>query len=137
MAYATQQQLIERYGEQALLVAADRGAGAIDTDAVSRALDDATAEIETYVARRYDLPLPMVPTILQQLACDIAFYRLSADAGSGTDEKRKRYEDAKELLARLADGSVRLGFQPQTRDAVVLVSGPKRLFSRRTFGRLS
>ncbi|MNG19141.1 hypothetical protein D3C84_1032700 [compost metagenome] len=47
--------------------------------------------------------------MLVRLCCDIALYRLSADAGSGTEEKRKRYEDAVALLRRIASGEVSMG----------------------------
>ncbi|TWC35059.1 phage gp36-like protein [Pseudomonas sp. SJZ079] len=110
MAYATQDALIERHGLDAVLLVADRDDdGVVDAAVVAKALADATAEIDTYVGARHRLPLPSVPEVLVRLCCDISLYRLSADAGSNTEEKRKRFEDAVSLLIRIAGGSVSLG----------------------------
>ena len=110
MAYATLEALIEQYGLEAVLLVADRDQdGDIDPDVVTKALADATAEIDTYVGAKHRLPLPSVPPLLVRLCCDIALYRLSSEPGSGTEEKRKRFEDALTLLLRIAGGSVSLG----------------------------
>jgi len=105
MAYATESDLIERYGAAELLAVADRdGNGSADSGMMERALDDASAEIDVYLAGRYALPLAHVPTVLVRIACDIARYRLWADRAS--DEVRRRYEDALRLLERIASGEV-------------------------------
>jgi len=110
MAYANRDQLIERFGLDAVLLVGDRnGDGLLDDGIVDQALADATAEVDTYVGRLYRLPLATVPEVLSRLCCDIALYRLSADAGSYTEEKRKRYEDAVRLLSSIASGAVSLG----------------------------
>lgn len=110
MAYATRDTLVERCGLDAVLVVADRDQdGVLDNAVADLALADATAEIDTYVGVRHRLPLASVPEVLARLCCDIALYRLSVDAGSHTEEKRKRYEDAVALLRRIASGEVSLG----------------------------
>lgn len=108
MTYATAADLIERYGEPELLAVADRGgSGAIDAWTVERALLDADAEIDAYLAARYPLPLASVPPVLARIACDIARYRLWADRAS--EEVRRRYDDARRFLEFLAKGDVQLG----------------------------
>ncbi|MCY1286889.1 hypothetical protein D9M68_303310 [compost metagenome] len=110
MVYASRDALIERFGLDAVLVVADRdGDGVVDDAVIDKALADASAELDTYVGRLYRLPLVTVPEVLSRLCCDVALYRLSADAGSYTEEKRKRYEDAERLLRRIASGEVTLG----------------------------
>lgn len=108
MAYATQSDLVERFGEQELAQRCNRVDGStIDTAVLGRALDDAAAEIDSYLATRYTLPLATTPVVLTRLACDIARYRLYDD---GTpDTVRQRYEDAVSLLKRMASGDVTLG----------------------------
>ena len=65
MSYATLAALLERYDESEILVIADRDQdGEIDEAVVQDALDDATAEIDTWVQARYTLPLPRTPEIL-------------------------------------------------------------------------
>lgn len=139
MSYATQQDIIDRYGSDALHIAADRdNDGVLDVDAITRALDDATAEINVYVGARYDLPLSTVPPVLVMLCVDIALYKL-ATGTAGTDERRQRYEDAVALLRRIASGELPLGVDAGSGDdnaAEVELIGPARIFSRNKMGGL-
>lgn len=133
MPYTTQQAIIDRYGHDALLLIADRDQdGVIDTAVVERALSDASAEVDTYVAAKYTLPLPSTPEVLVRLCVDIVIYRLSSDAGLLTEERRKRYDDAVALLRRIASGEVSLGMPtpPASSNGTVYTSGPGRNFGR-------
>ena len=139
MAYAIQQDIIDRYGDNALYVVADRdGDDAIDDAVVNGALADASDEINTYVGKKYTLPLTPVPPLLVRLCVDIALYRLSPDAAY-TEEKRQRYEDAVGILKSLAKGEISLGIE-QSADSrvgnVELISSDRQ-FSRGTMGRLT
>jgi phage gp36-like protein len=108
MAYATQQDIIDLYGEEILTIAFDRdNDGAVDTDAVDAALADASDEIDGYLAGRYNLPLADPPRILTFLAVDIALYKGSVETVV-TDERRRRYQDAVTYLTRVAEGKIRL-----------------------------
>lgn len=132
MAYATLQDLIDRYGESAVVVASDtEGTGELDEDAVNKALNDATSLIQSYLRKRYRLPLPLVPTVLTNLSATMAYYLLSGDPTTLTKEKRQRYEDSVKLLAAIADGRVLLAIEPAQSSDVVLVSN-RREFTRRT-----
>jgi len=108
--YATLQDLQTRFGEDALLIAADRdGDNQVDAEVVEQALEDADAEIDTYVGQQYRLPLPFVPRILTKLAVDIAFDTLSPEADTATEQRRTRREKAVQLLRSIAKGEVSLG----------------------------
>lgn len=108
MPYATQADLEARFGVDELTQLTDRvGAGVPDAAIVARALADADAEIDGYLASRYDLPLTTVPPVLARIACDIARYRLWEDRAS--EEVRLRYEDARRMLESIARGQVSLG----------------------------
>ena len=111
MPYASIDDLINRYGEDELVQLTDRaGAGVIDAAVAQRALADAEAEIDGYLAARYRLPLPTVPPLLVRIACDIAVYRLLSLRRMGDiEDARSRYEDARRLLEALAKGLVALG----------------------------
>jgi phage gp36-like protein len=99
--------LIDRYGETELVQLTDTlGVGAYDEAVIARAIADADAVIDGYLAGRYRLPLEAVPSNLALLAGDIVRYRLWRDAAS--EEVRRRYDDAIGYLNRLADGRVRL-----------------------------
>jgi phage gp36-like protein len=142
MAYATTQDIIDRYGEDQLLVLADRdGDGIADQGVTSRALADADSEIDLYVGSRYDLPLAVVPSVLVQVAVDIAVYRMSPDAMTATEEVRTRYADARATLKSIAKGEVSLGPKPEKSggqaSSPAIVSGRPRVFGRGRGGGLS
>lgn len=107
MTYATLQTMVERFGDAELIQRTDRyGSGQMDVQVMDRALADADAEVNSYLAVRYALPLAGVPTALARVAADIARYRLYDDGVPET--VRKRYEDAVALLKRMASGDVKL-----------------------------
>jgi phage gp36-like protein len=107
MTYATQTDLEERFGSDELAHRTDRAAGVvIDAAVLGRALADADAEIDGYLATRYTLPLASTPPVLNRLACDLARYRLYDDGVPET--VRLRYQDAVSLLKRMASGEVQL-----------------------------
>jgi phage gp36-like protein len=108
--YAAFADLVARYGEAEIAQLTDRDtppSGAADEAVAERALLDADAEIDAYLAGRYALPLASPPPVLRRVACDIARYRLWDDRAS--EEVRLRYEDARRLLQAIADGHVALG----------------------------
>lgn len=108
MAYATQADLVTRFGSAELAQLTDPVAGAQpDAGVIARALADADAQIDLALAKRYALPLAAVPAVLVRIAADIARYLLWNDRA--TDQVRARYKDACGLLDRIAAGDVQLG----------------------------
>jgi len=107
MSYASQADMTERFGATELAQRTDRTNGTvIDVAVLTRALADADAEIDVYLASRYTLPLESTPTSINRLACEIARYRLFDDGVPET--VRVRYQDAVSLLKRMASGEVQL-----------------------------
>lgn len=132
MTYATQTNLVERFGAAELAQLTDPAAGTtIDAVAVARALADADAEVDSYLAKRYGLPLPSVPAVLVRVAADIARYYLWDNAAP--DTVRTRYTAAVALLKLLATGQTLLagvaGLAPAADAVAVRVSAPTRQFS--------
>lgn len=109
MPYATQADMVTRFGEAELIDLTDRdgSTGAIDSALVETALEDAASTIDGYVGRRYDLPLDPVPKVLTRLACDLARYFLYENRA--TEEAEKRHDDAIKLLRDISSGTVHLG----------------------------
>lgn len=132
MTYATQQNLTDRFGETELLQLADRDDdGAVDAAIVAAALGEADALIDSYVGRRYDLPLASVPPVLTNLACAIARHLLHKDFP--TEAVRKAYEDALRVLREISTGTAVLdvgGSEPAGNEVVVLTDGPDKVFGR-------
>ena len=101
MPYVTLAQLIERYGEPALVLVTDRAqfaTGVVDDASVDRAIADADALIDGYLARRYQLPLTEAQPLLVRIAGSLVFYSLHT-----YQPDEKIVSDHKEALAMLRD----------------------------------
>lgn len=89
MTYACANDLKVAFGETEISQLTDRdGDGSADSQVIDRALKAADGEINSYLAVRYKLPLPLVPQILRDRACDIARYRLYNIEPGGEPEER-------------------------------------------------
>ncbi|MGH7933969.1 MAG: gp436 family protein [Candidatus Binataceae bacterium] len=148
MSYANPNDMIGRYPNRDLVQLSneDPTQTTINTAVVQQALNDASAEIDGYLESRFQLPLADPPAVLNRLASDIAMYRMqSLRPLHDLADARKRYEDAVQLLIRVAAGQVTLGLSvdnaepPQAQAAVVAKAGgdpsgalPPRVFSRAT-----
>lgn len=133
MTYSTQQNMIDRFGEQELIELTDRAlTGAINTTVLGQALTDADAEINAYLASRYTLPLASVPPTLSKFAADIARYQLYDTRAS--EQVKARYDDAIKFFKLLASGSLSLGLDPVNQPVAdagsVQVNASARVFSR-------
>lgn len=102
MTYATRIDLEERYGATQL----EQRESMLPANAVVRALADADAEIDTYVAGGYAVPLSPVPAHIVRVASAIARYRILGDAAS--EAARKDYEDAIRFLRDVQAGRATL-----------------------------
>lgn len=77
--------------------------------AVARAISYAEGVISGRLSVRYTLPLTEVPTVLRDIACDLAITRLPSDATTMTDDMKDRAKQARADLDRIADGKMNLG----------------------------
>lgn len=135
MAYATRQDLVDRIGERVLIELTDRNempSGAIDETVLARALSDAEAEIDSYLAGKFALPLTDVPVILTRLCCDIVRYLLAGPAL--TDEIRDRYRDAIAFLKDVAAGRATLGLN-SAQETTSPADGPEVSADDRVFSK--
>jgi phage gp36-like protein len=108
--YATRDDLATRFSDAEIAQLEMDENGLSNEDLSSAAIQDACAEVDSYIAVKYTLPLPNTPTILLRAVCDIARYRLYKDRA--TEEVRRRYEDAVSWLKLLAKGSTLMRFDP-------------------------
>ncbi len=123
MTYATQQNLIDRFGQQEITELTDRqNAGAIDSAVVAKAVADADGEINGYLSSRYTLPLDPVPTVLERIACEIARYYLYEDRV--TEQVKRRYDDAIKFLKGVSSGAVALGVDANS-ESPSSIGGPQ------------
>lgn len=133
MTYATQQNMIDRFGELEIKQLTDRSSiGNIDAAVLTKAFEDTDAEINSYLESRYALPLVSTPLIITRLACDIARYYLYDIRA--TELVKQRYEDAVKFLINVSKGVVSLGVdsnnqaQPATGGTIKSVAND-RVFS--------
>lgn len=138
MAYCTAQDVIDRFGEDELirLTAQANEFGEYGTEInqtqLDRALSDASATIDSYLASRYPLPLANALPILNRSACDMVRYFLHDT--SPLEEVSTRYKEAIRYLEKVSKGEITLGVasdgaRPDTMDGATIESSGS-VFSR-------
>lgn len=137
MSYALKQDLIDRFGEKELRELTDRvnrPPTTIDDTVVGRALADATALIDGYIAKAYALPLATVPEILVKVAADIARYYLHGKAADKDSPVTTAYNQAVAWLKDVAKGLVELDdggdIPAPAGGGAIKTSAPNRVFTR-------
>ncbi|MFZ1680360.1 MAG: DUF1320 domain-containing protein [Rhizobiaceae bacterium] len=109
MSYCTQADLEARYGATLLTQLSDRadapGAG-IDADLFSRAIADADALIDGFMAGRYAVPLAVTPPLVKDLAQRIAIYYAHGETVG--DKIRADHDAALRQLRDIANGLITL-----------------------------
>lgn len=102
------------------------------------AIQDASAEIDGYLAKRYNVPLKEIPAAIRKFSKDIAIYNLVSRIGIDENDRQKtiltRYNQAVSFLTKAANGTIQLGLSEndlQSQAATGFqISGNTRLFSR-------
>lgn len=126
MIYATAQNLIDRKGQDTVDTLAFRD-GVMPESVINQALEDASSEIDSYIGRRYKLPLPSVPGVLVMYCIDIAVYNMATDTLL-TEDIEKRYHRAIRALKLIASGDVKIGADTDADNAsspsAEIVEGP-------------
>lgn len=115
MTYATQADLQAAFGDDEIIQLTDRATpptGEIDAAVVTRVLEAADAEIDSYLASRYALPLGSTPNILRDCAADLARYRLH-DRGA-PEIVEANYKARIAWLRDVAAGRASLGAATET-----------------------
>ncbi|WP_323780146.1 DUF1320 domain-containing protein [Thalassovita sp.] len=116
MSYTSLTDLTDRYGERLLIDLTDRAevaSGVIDADVVDRALADADALIDGYLAARYVLPLAQTPDLVASLAQVITVWNLHVYEPNPKIEAD--YKAAIRSLEAISKGAIRLsvaGIEP-------------------------
>ena len=118
MSYCTQADILEQLDEDVLIqLTDDDDLGAVDSDAVTRAIADADAEIDSYCGTRHTLPFSPVPVMVRKLSVDLAIYNLYARRRGVSEERQKRYDNAIRFLQDVSRGRVTLGADAPAADS--------------------
>lgn len=111
----------------------DDDVGIVNTQVVEKAISDAGALVDAYLAGRYAVPLDPVPDVINWAACDIAVYKISSRRGIAPEEVRQKFDDAVKFLDRLASGKGELPGASQSTSGgadTVQMTSDTRVFSR-------
>lgn len=99
---------------------------------------DAQAEIDGYLAKRYDVPFAHPPAVIGKFAKDIALYNLVSRKGIDEGDREKtyltRYNAAVAFLTKVAEGKIDIGASGGSA-AAVAQNGFSMRSERRTFSR--
>lgn len=136
--YVTRDDLLRVDGNLVWNLAVKKDSGELDEDKISQAIADADAEIDSFLAKRYQLPLavPEIPRPLHRVAITLAFYWLSDRDNQITELMQKRYDDALKALREMANGTRELGLPAHVTPVetdngrIIVISDNCRLFTR-------
>ncbi len=126
MAYITNSDIELRLGSAAIVqLADDDGNGVADVAVVDEARRGAQGEVDSYLARRFAVPIdlglhPAVAGVLKSFALDLAEYRLRSRRPPIPSDAIERHAKALAWLGRVATGEVEL---PLATDAAPRATG--------------
>lgn len=111
------------------------GTGTPSDTRLVQALDDATAEINSFIGKVVTLPLVEPPRLLTVLCRDLAMHRLYVNLGHDMTVYQRLRKDAVETLKAIRDGETAIGDDGDgpselTSPGVAMTDGPTRLFTR-------
>lgn len=136
MGYCTLDDLNARVPESVIVsITDDEGIGSINLTRVTKAIDDASAEVDGYAQAKYPVPLNPVPALIVKVASDIALYNLFSRRGFDPENSADqvvvdRYKAAVKILENLARGLVTLGQATPAPRSEATIQSPPRVFSR-------
>lgn len=108
---------------------------------VEEAVEDATAEIDGYLAKRYNVPFAKTPKVLSKFCKDIASYNLISRKGIDESEREKtfltRYNAAIAFLTKVAQGIIDIGVEGVETNEDKAQTGFSMKSSERIFNRSS
>lgn len=146
MHYSTCEEVREMLKEGALdpIIGDELRPGADDREAlmaplIDTAIADADGEIDGYLAKRYPVPLTVIPKVINKFSKDIALYNLFSRMGIEKDSDAEiyltRYNAAIKFLTLVAEGKVAIGADEDSGPVSAAATGftvqsSPRLFSR-------
>ncbi|MEG2173831.1 MAG: DUF1320 domain-containing protein [Desulfovibrionaceae bacterium] len=107
--YATVEDIQARYGDDTYIFAGTLADGSINKAALSRAVEEASSEIDLALQGRYALPLHSVPPVIRRICVDIAVAALPRNGATEATVYERRGREARALLASLSKGEISLG----------------------------
>jgi phage gp36-like protein len=147
MIYASEADLDSVWGASLIdLLTLDAQTAQRDAAKIAEALADASAQIDSFAARRYALPLTLTDAgvrMTRGVCADLAVYRLATTADRMTEIITRRYDQAIRFLEAVAAGKAEIattavagGASGQSGPAIspneAVIVAPARVFDRDT-----
>ncbi len=147
MSYLANSDIEKRLGTAAYVqLTDDEGTGSANEDRVDEARLGAEGEANSYLARRYAVPVdlgghPELAAVLESFVLDLAEYRLHGRRPPVPDDVLRRRQEAVQWRGRVAEGQVDLPAAAAptastSSGTVAEVSGAERVFDREELDRL-
>lgn len=135
MAYATVQDMIGRFGETEMLRLSSVDGllpETVNAAPVEQAIADSDAIIDTYLRKRYTVPLLPVPRAITNASCVLARYELSVGGDRDpADQVKAGRKDTNAWLTQLANGLATLeGAVPFAPTSAAQTRDRERMFGR-------
>lgn len=135
MAYATVQDMIGRYGETEMLRLSSVDGllpETVNAGPVEQAIADSDATIDSYLRKRYTVPLAPAPRAIVNASCVLARYELSVGGDrEPADQVKAGRKDTVAWLTQLANGLATLeGVAPIASSSSAQTSDRDRMFGR-------
>jgi phage gp36-like protein len=109
-AYATKDDVIARYEQEVVdRICWDKTSDSADYDRLDRALEDASAETDSYVSTRFPVPVNPTPLILRNINIDLGLYSCALTADKLFAELERRADNWRKHLVLIARGQAGLG----------------------------
>lgn len=115
MAYCAQADVqLAAGGEDRLVELTDvEATGEVDTDALAAAIASADALIDSYIQRRYSIPLASVPERIKRISAQETVYALKQGRQMAvTEEDRLEHEERLQWLRDVSKGMASVGVDP-------------------------
>lgn len=114
--YATVQDMIDRFNETEMIRLSnpdDRTVAIVNPTKIETALLDATVLIDSYLRKKYQLPLTIVPESLIRAACVLARFDLAQSGNSEPSEQmRLARKETIGWLEGIAAGAIEIDLTP-------------------------
>ncbi len=138
MAYCSREDIVQMIPLTELAELTAESGDSPDYAVVDGAIEQAAAEIDSYLGVKYAVPLAPVPVQVKALAVDLAIYQLYSRRSVVPGVRRQNYADAVAFLQQAAAGQVVVegtgGEAPSQSREVTHLGSAARLFQRQTLG---
>lgn len=104
MAYATKQDMIDRFGEDEITALTDWAGSVILSDVViTTALDASSAVVDFYISGACQTPVDVPQNVIKEITCDITIFKISKKLRDQSTYQIK-YLEAMKMLKMIQEG---------------------------------